>query len=49
MYHHIETGTREGKARIWDALEDLLKLPQRQLREQTAKAAQPDGQTQTVK
>ena len=39
MYHHIENGTREGKGRIWDALEALFGIPQRQLREQTTKAA----------
>ena len=49
FYQHIEAGTREGKARIWDALEDLFKIPQRQLREQTTKAAQTDGQTHKVK
>ena len=48
-YQDIERGIREGKARIWDALEDLFKIPQRQLREQTTKAAQTDGQTHKVK
>jgi DNA-binding XRE family transcriptional regulator len=33
MYQDIEAGTREGKGRIWDALEALFDTPQRQLRE----------------
>ena len=49
MYRAIETGTREGKGRIWDALEAFFQVPQRQLREQTTKAAQTDGQTHKVK
>jgi transcriptional regulator with XRE-family HTH domain len=32
MYQHIEHGTREGKGRIWDALETIFKTPQRELR-----------------
>ena len=32
-YQHIEAGTREGKARVWDRLEERFGLPQRQLRE----------------
>ena len=32
-YQHIEAGTREGKARVWDKLETLFGLHQRQLRE----------------
>jgi transcriptional regulator with XRE-family HTH domain len=32
-YQKIEAGTNEGKGRIWDALEALFKVPQRQLRE----------------
>lgn len=32
-YQRIEAGTREGKARVWDKLETLFGLPQRQLRE----------------
>jgi DNA-binding XRE family transcriptional regulator len=31
-YQRIEAGTREGKARVWDKLETLFGLPQRQLR-----------------
>ena len=36
-YQHIESGTREGKGHIWDALEAFhgYKFSQRQLREQT--------------
>jgi transcriptional regulator with XRE-family HTH domain len=41
-YQHIENGTREGKGRIWDALETLLKTPQRQLRENIT---QPNSNT----
>jgi DNA-binding XRE family transcriptional regulator len=33
MYQQIEAGKREGKGRIWDALETLFQTPQRQLRE----------------
>jgi DNA-binding XRE family transcriptional regulator len=33
MYKAIEAGKREGKGRIWDALEALFKTPQRELRE----------------
>jgi DNA-binding XRE family transcriptional regulator len=32
MYQQIEAGTREGKGRIWDALETIFKTPQRELR-----------------
>lgn len=32
-YQDLEAGDREGKTRIWDALEDLFNVPQRQLRE----------------
>ena len=49
FYQHIEAGTREGKGRIWDALEAFFQIPQRQLREQTTKAASMDGQTHKVK
>lgn len=31
-YQRIEAGTREGKARVWDKLETMFCLPQRQLR-----------------
>lgn len=31
-YQDLEAGDREGKAHIWDALEDLFSIPQRQLR-----------------
>ena len=48
-YRNIEAGTREGKGRIWDTLEAIFRIPQRQLREQTTKAAQTDGQTHKVK
>ena len=36
-YQHIENGTREGKGRIWDALEALFQTSQRQLRENDTK------------
>lgn len=32
MYRFIESGQREGKGWIWDALEDLFKVDQRELR-----------------
>jgi hypothetical protein len=32
MYQDIEAGKREGKGHIWDALEALFGIPQRQLR-----------------
>jgi len=32
-YQRIEAGTREGKARVWDRLEERFGIPQRQLRE----------------
>ncbi len=31
-YQHIEAGTREGKGQLWDKLEALFQIPQRQLR-----------------
>lgn len=31
-YQHLEQGTREGKGYIWDALEALFKISQRELR-----------------
>lgn len=34
-YQNIEYGTRQGSIQIWDKLEDLFKIPQRQLRENT--------------
>jgi transcriptional regulator with XRE-family HTH domain len=37
-YQHIENGTREGKGRIWDALEALFQTSQRQLRENDTKS-----------
>ena len=33
-YQRIEAGTRKGDIELWDALEDLFGIPQRQLREQ---------------
>jgi transcriptional regulator with XRE-family HTH domain len=33
MYQQIEAGEREGRGRIWDALETLFNAPQRELRE----------------
>jgi len=33
MYRYIEAGTRNGNYVIWDELEDLFKISQRQLRE----------------
>lgn len=35
-YQHIESGTREGKGWLWDELEALFGIPQRQLREDDA-------------
>lgn len=32
MYQYIEAGQREGKGWIWDALQDLFKVDQRELR-----------------
>lgn len=32
-YRKIEAGDREGKARIWDQLQELFGIEQRQLRE----------------
>lgn len=36
--HDLEVGKRIGSIPVWDALEDLFNLPQRQLREKA-----PDG------
>ena len=49
MYQDIENSRREGKGRIWDALEALFNTPQRELREPTTKAAPTDGFTQEIK
>ena len=35
-YQYIEAGTVEGSIKTWDALEDLLAIPQRELRDQGA-------------
>ena len=32
-YQNIEYGIRKGSIEVWDALEDLFGIPQRQLRE----------------
>lgn len=32
-YRHVEAGTREGKGQLWDKLEALFRVPQRQLRQ----------------
>ena len=32
MYQHLEAGSRDGKVKHWDALEDLFDIPQRTLR-----------------
>jgi transcriptional regulator with XRE-family HTH domain len=32
MYRYIETGDRNGSLVLWDKLEDILDIPQRQLR-----------------
>ncbi len=37
-YRSIEAGERTGRAPLWDALEDLFKVPQRELREDAADA-----------
>ena len=46
-YQRIEQGTRKGDIDLWDALEDLFGIPQRQLRENTevtlAIEKEPDG------
>ena len=34
-YRKIEAGTREGKARLWDKLQELFGLDQRELRKNT--------------
>jgi DNA-binding XRE family transcriptional regulator len=34
-YQHIESGTREGKGRIWDRLQDLFGIDQKDLRKIT--------------
>lgn len=31
-YQDIEAGTKEGKGALWDKLEDLFRVPQRELR-----------------
>ena len=38
--HDLETGKRMGSIRVWDALEDLFEVPQRQLRDVEK---EPDG------
>ena len=35
-YQKLEFGERTGRAPLWDALEDLFKVPQRELREDAA-------------
>ncbi len=35
MYQYLEAGDFNGSIKIWDKLEDLFKIPQRQLRENT--------------
>ena len=35
-YRRIEKGDCTGRAPLWDALEDLFKVPQRELREDAA-------------
>lgn len=32
-YQAIELGTRQGSIAVWDKLEDIFNIPQRQLRE----------------
>ena len=39
-YQRIEAGTRKGDIELWDALEDLFEVPQRQPR---ATEKKPDG------
>lgn len=34
-YQRIEAGTRKGDIDLWDKLEDLFGMPQRQLREKS--------------
>lgn len=42
--HDIETGKRIGSIPVWDALEDLFGIPQRQLRGKVG-AATPNNDT----
>ena len=35
-FQDIEAGRREGKAALWDKLEDLFRVPQRALRQNSA-------------
>ena len=39
-YQCIEYGENTGRAQLWDALEDLFKVPQRELRANSATGAQ---------
>lgn len=34
-YRSLELGARGGKTALWDKLEDLFRVPQRELRENT--------------
>lgn len=36
--HDIETGRRKGSIPVWDALEDLFGIPQRELRKKNGAA-----------
>lgn len=40
QYRRIEAGDCIGRAQLWDALEDLFKVPQRELRANSATGAQ---------
>jgi transcriptional regulator with XRE-family HTH domain len=46
MYQDIEAGRREGKGYIWDRLQDLFGIDQRELRKvtETNEAVISDGQ-----
>jgi transcriptional regulator with XRE-family HTH domain len=47
FYRYIENGDREGKGYIWDRLQDLFHIDQKELRRvsQTKEAVDEDGQT----
>ena len=49
FYQHIEAGTREGRYHIWDKLEALFNIPQRELREQTRNIKSPDEAVKNIR
>ena len=48
-YQSIEYGVNTGRAALWDALEDLFKIPQRDLRANSAKGARNRKKADIVK